>query len=79
MPVLCRHRAEKALERRWQRPVSRKESTTLVTALMNSEAASAHIFLMQNLGLRLSEAEQIYQSYAPASCTCDPEADVSVA
>ena len=79
MPALCRHRAEKALEVYWQRPITRTESTTLVTALMNPKAASAHVFLMQNLGLRLKEADQIYQSYAPTSCTCDPEASVSAA
>ncbi len=79
MPALCRHRAEKALEVYWQRPITRTESTTLVTALMNSEAASAHVFLMQNLGLRLKEANQIYPGYAPTSCACDSEASVAAA
>lgn len=71
MLAFCRHRAEKALEIYWQRPVSRQESATLATALMNPQAASAHGFLMQNLGMHFEEARQIYQAHAPQTCTCD--------
>lgn len=71
MPAFCRHRAETALEIYWQRSVNRKESATLATALMNPQAASVHVFLMQNLGMHFEEARQIYQTHAPQTCTCD--------
>ncbi len=68
---LCRHRAEKALEAHWQRPVSLKESTTLVTALMNPMAAASHLFLMKNIGMHLEQARAIYDNHAPEDCHCD--------
>jgi hypothetical protein len=73
MEAVCRHRAEKALEIYWQRSVSRKESATLATALMNPQAASVHVFLMQNLGMHFEQASQIYEAYAPQDCFCDQE------
>jgi hypothetical protein len=71
MQVLCCHRAEKALEVYLHRPANRRESTTLATALMNPQAAGAHLFLMQNIGIRMEEAQRIYQAYAPQRCDCD--------
>ncbi|NCJ05573.1 hypothetical protein GS597_03420 [Synechococcales cyanobacterium C] len=68
---LCRHRAEKVLEVYWQRPVSLKESTTLVTALMNPMAAASHQFLMKNIGMHLEQARAIYEVHAPETCHCD--------
>jgi len=73
MAIFCRHRAEKALEVYWKRPINRKESATLVTALMNPQASVAHLILMENIGLRMNEAVQIYQSYAPQECHCDSD------
>lgn len=75
MQIFCRHRAEKALESYWNRPINRKESATLVTALMNSQASAAHLILMENTGLRMNQAVQIYQSHAPQECHCDSDVD----
>ena len=71
MQSYCRHRAEKALESYWKRPASLKESTTLVTALMNPQASSSHLFLMENIGMHMSQAAKIYEAYAPYTCHCD--------
>lgn len=71
MKPYCRHRAEKALEVYWQRPVSIKESTTLVTALMNPQAIASHSFLMENIEMHMSQARQIYETHAPYHCHCD--------
>jgi hypothetical protein len=71
MQPYCRHRAEKALEVYWQRPVNIKESATLVTALMNPQASSSHAFLMENIEMHMSQARQIYEAHAPADCHCD--------
>jgi hypothetical protein len=71
MQPYCRHRAEKALEAHWQRSVSLKESTTLVTALMNPQASSSHLFLMENIGMHMSQAGKIYEAHAPHTCHCD--------
>jgi hypothetical protein len=78
MQPYCRHRAEKALESHWQRPVSIKESTTLVTALMNPQASASHAFLMENIGMHMAQASQVYEAHAPHTCHCD-EADVELA
>jgi hypothetical protein len=71
MQPYCRHRAEKALESHWQRPVSLKESTTLVTALMNPHASSSHLFLMENIEMHMAQASKIYEAHAPYTCHCD--------
>jgi hypothetical protein len=71
MQTYCRHRAEKALEAYWQRPVNIKESATLVTALMNPQSSSSHAFLMENIEMHLSQARQIYDTHAPSHCHCD--------
>jgi hypothetical protein len=72
MQPFCRHRAEKALQAYWQRDdISLKESTTLVTALMNPLATASHLFLMENIGMHMAQAESIYAEYAPATCQCD--------
>lgn len=71
MQAYCRHRAEKALEVYWQRPVNIKESATLVTALMNPQASSSHAFLMENIEMHMSQARQIYEAHAPHDCHCD--------
>jgi hypothetical protein len=72
MQLLCRHRAEKALQNYWQRDnVSIKESATLVTALMNPSASSSHLFLMENIGMHMQQAKDIYTKYAPSTCHCD--------
>jgi hypothetical protein len=72
MQPLCRHRAEKALQTYWQRnEVSIKESTTLVTALMNPNASASHLFLMENIGMHMQQAHDIYAEYAPSTCHCD--------
>lgn len=72
MQPFCRHRAEKALQAYWQRDdVSLKESTTLVTALMNPLATASHLFLMENIGMHMTQAESIYAEHAPATCHCD--------
>lgn len=73
MLPLCRHRAEKALEAYWQRPIHLKESTTLATALMNPQANCSHVFLMQNLGMHMEQARQIYLEHAPHDCHCDDQ------
>ncbi|MCM1985176.1 hypothetical protein [Lyngbya confervoides] len=75
MPQLCRHRAEKALEKYWQRPVSIKESTTLVTALMNPKASASHMFLMENIGMHYAQALEIYEEFAPQDCGCGVDTD----
>jgi hypothetical protein len=74
MKPYCRHRAEKVLELHWQRPVSIKESATLATALMNPMASSSHAFLMENIGMHLSQAQGIYDAHAPYNCHCDESA-----
>jgi hypothetical protein len=74
MQPYCRHRAEKALENHWQRTVSLKESTTLVTALMNPQASSSHLFLMENIEMHMSQAAKIYEEHAPHACHCDAAA-----
>jgi hypothetical protein len=71
MKPYCRHRAEKALEIHWQRPVSIKESATLVTALMNTQASSSHEFLMKNIEMHMAQAQKVYDAYAPHTCHCD--------
>jgi hypothetical protein len=71
MQPYCRHRAEKALESHWQRPISLKESTTLVTALMNPQASSSHLFLMENIEMHMSQAAKVYEAHAPYTCHCD--------
>ncbi|MGB8702589.1 MAG: hypothetical protein WCD18_24510 [Thermosynechococcaceae cyanobacterium] len=71
MQPYCRHRAEKALEAHWQRSVSLKESTTLVTALMNPMSESSHSFLMENIGMHMAQASQIYSAHAPSTCHCE--------
>jgi hypothetical protein len=71
MKPYCRHRAEKALEVYWQRPVTLKESTTLVTALMNTQASASHSFLMENIQMHMAQAQKVYSLYAPESCHCD--------
>jgi hypothetical protein len=71
MQPYCRHRAEKALEAYWQRSVSLKESTTLVTALMNPQASASHAFLMENIEMHMSQAAKIYEAHAPFNCHCD--------
>jgi hypothetical protein len=71
MQPYCRHRAEKALEVHWQRPVNIKESATLVTALMNPQASASHVFLMENIEMHMSQARQIYEAHAPYDCHCD--------
>jgi hypothetical protein len=71
MQPYCRHRAEKALELYWQRSISLKESTTLATALMNPYASASHIFLMENIGMHMAQANQIYEAHAPHICHCD--------
>jgi hypothetical protein len=71
MTLYCRHRAEKALEIHWQRSVTLKESTTLVTALKNKQASSSHEFLMKNIEMHMSQAQQIYDVHAPCACQCD--------
>jgi hypothetical protein len=71
MQAYCRHRAEKALEAHWQRSVSLKESTTLVTALMNPMASSSHLFLMENIEMHMSQAAKVYEAHAPSTCHCD--------
>ncbi len=73
MQAYCRHRAEKALEVYWQRPVSIKESATLVTALMHPNAESSHAFLMENIEMHMSQARQIYEAHAPFDCQCDED------
>jgi hypothetical protein len=73
MKPYCRHRAEKALEIYWQRPVSIKESATLVTALMNTQASSSHQFLMKNIEMHMAQAQKIYEAHAPYTCHCDEE------
>jgi hypothetical protein len=73
MQAYCRHRAEKALEAYWQRPVNIKESATLVTALMNPQASSSHAFLMENIEMHMSQARQVYEAHAPSNCHCDEE------
>jgi hypothetical protein len=72
MQPFCRHRAEKALQVYWQRnEVSIKESTTLVTALMNPHASASHLFLMENIGMHMQQAHNIYAEHAPSTCHCD--------
>jgi hypothetical protein len=72
MQPYCRHRAEKALQAYWQRDnISIKESATLVTALMNPGASASHLFLMENIGLHMAQAEAIYAEHAPTTCHCD--------
>jgi hypothetical protein len=71
MKPYCRHRAEKALEIHWQRPVTLKESTTLVTALMNTQASSSHQFLMKNIEMHMAQAQKVYDAHAPLTCHCD--------
>jgi hypothetical protein len=78
MPTLCRHRAEKALEQYWGRPVNLKESTTLVTALMNPLASASHLFLMENIGMHMAEASNIYSEFAPMDCVCDQPSEDGV-
>jgi hypothetical protein len=70
MQPYCRHRAEKALEAYWQRSVNLKESTTLVTALMNPQASASHAFL-ENIEMHMSQAAKIYEAHAPYTCHCD--------
>jgi hypothetical protein len=72
MQPFCRHRAEKALQAYWQRDeVSIKESSSLVTALMNPNASASHLFLMENIGMHMEQARKIYEDYAPQACHCD--------
>lgn len=71
MTLYCRHRAEKALESYWQRPATLKESTTLVTALTNKQSCVSHGFLMKNIEMHMSQAQQIYDAHAPRACQCD--------
>jgi hypothetical protein len=72
MQPYCRHRAEKALESHWQRDdITLKESTTLVTALMNPMASCSHLFLMENIGMHMAQAGKVYEAHAPYSCHCD--------
>lgn len=71
MKPYCRHRAEKALEIHWQRPVTVKESATLVTALMNTQASSSHEFLMRNIEMHMAQAQKVYDAHAPEFCHCD--------
>jgi len=71
MKPYCRHRAQKALEVYWQRPVSIKESATLVTALMHPQAVASHAFLMENIEMHMSQARQVYEAHAPYDCHCD--------
>jgi hypothetical protein len=71
MQPYCRHRAEQALQDYWQRPVSLKESTTLVTALMNPNASCSHMFLMENIEMHMAQATKIYEAHAPYTCHCD--------
>lgn len=71
MKPYCRHRAQEALEVYWQRPVSIKESATLVTALMHPQAVASHAFLMENIGMHMSKACQVYEAHAPYDCHCD--------
>jgi hypothetical protein len=71
MQPYCRHRAEKALEDYWQRSVSLKESTTLVTAITNPDASASHLFLMENIGMHMAQAVKIYEAHAPYACHCD--------
>jgi hypothetical protein len=78
MQPFCRHRAEKALEAYWSRSVSLKESTTLVTAITNPNASSSHLFLMENIGMHMSQASKVYEAHAPYNCQCDAaEAETS--
>jgi hypothetical protein len=74
MTLYCRHRAENALESHWHRPVTLKESTTLVTALTNKQASASHEFLMKNIEMHMSQAQQIYDAHAPHVCHCDAAA-----
>lgn len=74
MKPYCRHRAEKALETYWQRPVTLKDSATLVTALMNTQASSSHEFLMKNIEMHMAQAQNVYSLHAPDICHCDEEA-----
>jgi hypothetical protein len=76
MQPYCRHRAEKALEAYWHRPVSLKESTTLVTALMNPQASASHAFLMENIEMHMSQAAKIYEAHAPHNCHCDAAEEI---
>jgi hypothetical protein len=71
MKPYCRHRAEKALEIHWQRPVSIKESATLVTALTNIQASASHEFLMKNIEMHMAQAQKVYDAHAPYTCHCD--------
>jgi hypothetical protein len=71
MKPYCRHRAEKALEIHWQRPVSIKESATLVTAITNTQASSSHEFLMKNIEMHMAQAQKVYDTHAPYTCHCD--------
>jgi hypothetical protein len=71
MKPYCRHRAEKALELHWQRPVTIKESATLVTALMNTQSFSSHEFLMKNIEMHMAQAQKVYDAHAPHACHCD--------
>jgi hypothetical protein len=71
MALYCRHRAENALESHWHRPVTLKESTTLVTALTNKQSSASHEFLMKNIEMHMSQAQQIYDAHAPHVCHCD--------
>jgi hypothetical protein len=74
MILYCRHRAEKALESHWHRPITLKESTTLITALTNKQASASHEFLMKNIEMHMSQAQQIYDAHAPHACQCDTAA-----
>jgi hypothetical protein len=74
MTLYCRHRAENALEIFWNRPVTLKESTTLITALTNKQASASHEFLMKNIEMHMSQAQQIYDAHAPHVCHCDTAA-----
>lgn len=71
MKPYCRHRAEKALEIHWQRPVSIKESATLVTALTNTQSSASHEFLMKNIEMHMTQAQKVYDAHAPQACYCD--------
>lgn len=77
MQPYCRHRAEKALEAHWQRSISLKESTTLVTALMNPQASASHLFLMENIEMHMAQAAKVYEEHAPYTCHCDEAAAIN--
>lgn len=40
---------------------------------MNPQANCSHVFLMQNLGLHMEQARQIYLEHAPHDCHCDDQ------